>query len=49
MANVLCSESYCSNSENGKLIYRDGNHLSLYGAMKLEKLFLKYMTKADAL
>ena len=49
MADVLCSESYCSNSENGKLIYRDGNHLSLYGAMKLENLFLKSMTKAEGL
>lgn len=31
--------------ENGKFLYKDDDHISYYGAMKVRSLFMKYMPK----
>jgi len=34
---ILCPDSYCKNHDQLSFMYRDNNHLSSYGAMKLSK------------
>lgn len=41
---ALCSDEWCPAAINGQLIYRDGNHLSNYGARKLEPAFRKLLS-----
>ena len=36
---VLCPDNYCKNHDHISQMYKDGNHLSNYGAMKLNDTF----------
>lgn len=36
---VICPDEYCKNHDNLSQMYKDGNHLSNYGAMKLSDTF----------
>jgi hypothetical protein len=37
-ARYLCASGHCEVHEDGIPLYRDGHHLSVYGARKLEPL-----------
>ena len=39
---LLCPDNTCPLISGGKLVYRDGDHLSEYGASLLAPLFLRY-------
>jgi hypothetical protein len=38
--NVFCDEKYCYAMKNGKLLYRDDDHLSLDGTFELAKFLI---------
>lgn len=42
-SDALCSDNWCPAAINGQLVYRDGNHLSNYGARELEPAFRKLL------
>ncbi|MGB5209513.1 MAG: acyltransferase family protein [Gammaproteobacteria bacterium] len=44
----LCADDDCPLLNEGKLIYRDGDHLSEYGASLLVPVFLRYLTDRNA-
>ena len=36
---LLCPDDYCSNNDQNSFMYKDGHHLTSYGAMKMRKIF----------
>lgn len=41
-AEVLCDSKVCKADRNGRLLYLDDNHLTIYGAVSLSALFVPY-------
>ena len=40
-SSIFCSKKVCDLERDGKILYRDENHLSIAGAMAMEPLFTK--------
>ena len=40
---VLCPDDYCRNHDHLSQMYKDGNHLNNYGAMKLSDTFKTFI------
>jgi hypothetical protein len=44
---ALCDENYCYAERGGKMIYQDGDHLSVYGSHLAAAAFLKQFHKTQ--
>lgn len=42
-ASVLCSESLCAMSKEGRLLFRDRHHLTMYGSALLAPSFIRFV------
>ena len=48
LADQLCDRDFCQSTVDDKPLYRDDNHLSVAGALRLQELFRKILQKPYA-
>ena len=43
LASLFCDDKFCSISKDGKLLYRDDNHLTLDGSLYVADALLEFI------